>query len=281
MHRIGSSSHGESRLRMLRLTRRGDRHDPKELVVSFRFEGDFAAAFRDGKADGLPPGETLKNLVHRTARQHGSGEIEEFGLAVCHRVLSDHPTITRARVEITEHAWTRLDAGGRAQGQAFMAGSPELKNTAVTSNGRQVAVVSGLEALHVMRTAGFTSTHDSARDDGRTDGLQRLLVGQLSARWTYSNPDVTFRPYRQGVRAAIIDTFAWHPGKSVHHTLYAIADVVLASYQEIADVTLAFHERPYRPADLFSVDMENPDDLFVSVEEPLGIVEVTVERENR
>jgi hypothetical protein len=29
------------------------------------------------------------------------------------------------------------------------------------------------------------------------------------------------------------------------------------------------------------VDMENPDDLFVSVEEPLGIVEVTVERENR
>ena len=278
MHRIGSSSHGESRLRMLRVTRRGDRHDPKELSVSFRFEGDFAAAFRDGKADGLPPGETLKNLVHRAAREHGSCEIEEFGLAVCHRVLKDHPAITRARVEISEQAWTRLDAGGRVQGQAFLGGSTEVKTTAVTSNGRQVAVVSGLDALSVMRTAGFTPRHDPEADDGRTDGLQRLLVGQLSAKWTYSSPDVTFRPYRQGVRAAIIETFAWHPGRSVDHTLYAIADVVLATYQEIADVTLAFHEQPYRPVDLFSAGMENPDDLFVSLEEPLGVVDVTVER---
>jgi urate oxidase len=62
----------------------------------------------------------------------------------------------------------------------------------------------------------------------------------------------------------------------VQHTLYAIADVVLASYQEIADVTLAMHERPYRPADLL---LENPDDLFVALDEPLGVVEVTVERE--
>ena len=278
MHRIGSSSHGESRLRMLRITRRGDRHDPKDLSVSFRFEGEFASAFRDGRADGLPPGEALKNLVHRAAHEYGSCEIEEFGLAVCERVLKEHPAITRARVEITEQAWTRLDAGGRPQGQAFMAGSPEVKTTAVTSNGRQVAVVSGLDALNVMRTAGFALPEEVGADDGIADGLQRLLVGQLSARWTYSSPDVTFRSYRQGVRAAIIETFAWHPSRSVHHTLYAIAEVALATYQEIADVTLAFHERPYRPADLFTAGIENPDDLFVSLEEPLGVVEITVER---
>lgn len=279
MPRIGSTNHGESRLRMLRVTRRGDRHDPKELSVSFRFEGEFAAAFREGRADGLPPGEALKNLVHRAAREHGSCEIEEFGLAICDRILKGYPAITRARVEISERAWARLDAGGRAQGQAFLAGSPEVKTTAVTSNGRQIAVVSGLDALNVMRTSGFAPRNPAAADDGRHDGLQRLLVGELSARWTYSSPDVTFRPYRQGVRAAIVETFAWHSGRSVHHTLYAIADVVLATYQEIADVTLMFHERPYRPADLFSTGMENPDDLFVSVEEPLGVVEVKVERD--
>jgi hypothetical protein len=53
---------------------------------------------------------------------------------------------------------------------------------------------------------------------------------------------------------------------------------VLATYLEIADVTLALHERPYRPADMFSAGVDNPDDLFVAVEEPLGVVEVTVER---
>ena len=266
---------------MLRVTRRGDRHDPKELSVSFRFEGPFADAFREGKADGLPPGEALKDLVHRAALEHGSCEIEEFGLAVCDRVLKQHRAITLARIEITEQAWSRLDAGGRAQGQAFVVGPAEVKTAAVTSNGRQVAVVSGLDALNVMRTAGFAPAVPTGGDDEVNDGLQRLLVGQLSAKWTYSSADVTFRPYRQGVRAAIIETFAWHPSRSVHHTLYAIADVVLTTYQEIADVTLAFHERPYRPVDLFRAGMENPDALFVAIEEPLGVVEVRVERESR
>jgi urate oxidase len=264
---------------MLRLMRRGDRHDPKELTVSFRFEGDFAEAFRDGRSDALLPGEALKNLIHRAAREHGSGEIEEFGLALCDRVLTAHQAITRARVEITEQSWTRMDAGGRPQGQAFVAGTPEIKTAAVTSNGKQIAVVSGIDGLSVMRTAGFAPSSELATDDGTTDGLQRLLVGGLTVRWTYSSSDVTFRPFRQGVRAAVVETFAWHASRSVQHTLYAIADVVLATYQEISEITLALHERPYRPADLFRAGMENPDDLFVALEEPLGVVEVTVERD--
>jgi urate oxidase len=152
---------------------------------------------------------------------------------------------------------------------------------AITSNGEQTAVVSGIDQLVLMRTSGFLSRRSAARtDDGLEDAVQALLVGTLSAKWTYSNADVTFGPYRQGVRAAITDTFAMHAARSVQHTLYAIADVVLATYEEILDVTLAMHERPYRPADLFSAGMENPDELFVAAEEPLGVVEVTVERDS-
>jgi urate oxidase len=265
---------------MLRIVRRGDRHDPRELTVSFRFEGDFAGAFREGRSAGLLPGEAIKNLVHATARERGGGEIESFGLALCERVLSAHPHVTRARVDIEEQAWTRLEAGGKAQMQAFMAGTPERRTAAVTSNGTQVAVVAGIGQLSLMRTRGFAPPRRPGdEDDGTGDGLQPLLVGTLSARWAYTTGDVTFGPYRQGVRAALVDTFAWHGGRSVQHTLYAMADVVLASYQEISSVTLALHERPYRPADLFGAGLENPDDLFVAAEEPVGVVEVTVERE--
>jgi len=38
MPRVTSSNHGESRLRLLRVVRRGDRHDPKDLTVSCRLE---------------------------------------------------------------------------------------------------------------------------------------------------------------------------------------------------------------------------------------------------
>jgi len=283
MSRIGSSRHGESRLRVLRVVRRGDRHDPKELGISVQFEGDFAAAFREGRADGLLPGEALKNIVHRAARDHGAGEIEELGLALADRLLTQHPAVARVRVEITESPWVRLDVSGRAQGQAFRAGTPEVKTTAVTSNGRQSAVVSGVAGLSMMRTAGFVPRQADASDDGATDGLQRLLVAELSAKWSYQSADVTFRTYREGVRALIVETFARHASRSVQHTLYAMAELVLASYAEISDVTLTLRERPYRPVDLFSAGVDsadNLDDLFVAVEEPVGIVEVRVERDS-
>lgn len=280
MPTLGASSQGESRLRMLRVVRRGDRHDPRDLSVSVRFEGDFATAFLEGRADGMIPGETLKTLVQRVVRGHAPAEIEAVGLSLCRELLTAHRQVSRVRVEITEQPWTRMDVGGKPQGQAFALGGPEQRTVAITSNGKQTAVVAGIDNLVLMRTAGFLSRRGVRAEDGRDDAVQPLLVGSLSAKWTYSNADVTFGPYRQGVRAAITETFAVHAAKSVQYTLYAIADVMLATYEEILDVTLAMQERPYRPADLFSAQVENADELFVTAEEPVGVVEVTVMRDS-
>ena len=266
---------------MLRVVRRGDRHDARDLTVSIRFEGDFATAFLEGRSDGIIPGEPLKSLVHQIVREHAGSEIELVGLALCRRVLATHRQVTRVRVEIAEQPWGRMDVGGKPQGQTFVLGGPEQRTATITSNGPKTAVVAGIDSLTLMRTTGFLSHRVGPRpDDGRDDAVQALLVGSLSAKWTYSNADVTFGPYRQGVRLAITEAFAVHAARSVQHTLYAIADVVLATYEEILDITLSMHERPYRPADLFGAQLENPDELFVAAEEPLGIVEVTVERDS-
>lgn len=264
---------------MLRLVRRGDRHDPRDLTVSIRFEGNFAAAFLEGRSDGIVPGETLKRFVYDTARTYPGADLEPFGMALCRRVLDAHRNITRVRVDVAEQPWARMDVAGKAQGRAFVLGGPERRTASVTSNGAQTAVVSGIDCLTLMRTAGLLSVPRGDRpDDGTEDAVQPLLVGELSARWTYSNPDVTFGVYRQGVRAALTDTFAMHAARSVQYSLYAMADVILATYEEVLDVTLSMRERPYHPADPLRVDAEAGDDLFVSEEERAGIVEITVER---
>ncbi len=278
MARISASSHGESRLRMLRIVRRGDRHDPRDLTVSFRFEGEFSSAFLDGNAAGILPGETVKNLVHAAAREHGGKEIETFGLALCAQALARQPRISRVRVDVTERPWHRLEAGGKAQAQTFLSGSSERRMAVVTSNGREVSVVGGLEDLSIMRSAGFAPDQRRTDDGGGADGLQRLLIADVFARWTYTSGDVTFGPFRQGVRAAILETLAWHPSRTVQHALYTAADVILTTYEEIAEVTLALHERPYRPADPFSSGTSMPDDLFIAIDDPVGVVEVTVDR---
>ena len=278
---ITGSSHGESRVRMLRLIRRGDRHDPRDLTVSIRFEGEFGPAFTEGRGAGVVPGEALKTLVHTAARSHALREIEEFGLDLSARVLATHPQIALVRVEIAEQPWQRIELAGKVLGQAFVLGGPEQRTAAVTSNGRQVAVVSGIEKLTVMRSAGFTEPSRPQRlPDDTDDSLPPLVVGALSVRWTYSTPDVTFGAYRQGVRAAVLETVALHASRSVQYTLYALGDVLLASYPDISVVTLTMQERPYRPADLFHANVENPDDLFIAREEPVSVVEVTLERDS-
>lgn len=280
MPRIDSITHGESRVRMLRLVRRGDRHDPHDLSVSLRFEGDFAAAFTDGRTAGIVPGEAIKSLIHACARQHRIDQIETFGLDLCQRLLDAHRQITRVRAEITEQPWSRIEVGGKAQGQAFLLGGPEQRGAAITSNGTQIAVVSSIENLTLMRSAGFVPQPVKPSTDAPVDeGLAPLVVGTLSVRWTYSSPDVTFAAYRQSLRSAVLETMAVHASRSIQYTLYAIGDVLLASYPEISVVTLAMHERPYRAADLFHAHVENPNELFVAIEEPIGIVEVTLERD--
>lgn len=265
---------------MLRIVRRGDRHDARDLTVTVTLEGDFAAAFLEGRPDVVFPGETLKRLVYAVARDYGGRDIERFGLLLCERVLSAHARITRARIEMTELPWARLQAGGKAQGQVFTSGGVELRTAVVTSTGEETFVTAGIERLVLMRSSGFLARSAGTRaDDGSEDAVQGLLAGTLNARWTYVNPEVTFGAYREGVRGAILDTFALHAARSVQYTLYAIADVVLATHEDIRDVTLAMEERPFLPVDPFGPGDGEPEGVFLAGEAPLRTVEVTVERD--
>ena len=282
MPRLGAASHGESRLRLLRIVRRGDRHDARDLTVSLRFEGAFGEAFLEGRADGTVPRASLRTLVHDVVRDAGRAEIELLGLALSERVLAAHSAVTRVRIELIERPWARLIAGGKAQGQTFVQQDPEQRTAAVVSNGARTAVVAGIEQLRLMRTAGFlpNAARGDRAEDGREDGVQALLVGTLGARWTYGHADLPFGVYRTGVRAAITETFALHAARSVQHTLYAIATVVLATYEDILDVTLTMHERPCQPGDIFRSSPEAVEDLFLIGEEPTRLVEVTLERDS-
>ena len=256
---------------MLRVLQRGDRHDPKDLTIGLRFEGPL---------ETMVPGEAIKNLVHRVVREqeHAAAAIESLALAICAQVIERHPGIGLARVEIAEQPWARLDAGGKAQGQAFTPAGGERRTASVSSNGTRVSVAAGLDNLVLLRTGGFVPTvRGKPSDEARADGLQRLFIATLAARWAYTTGEIAFGPSRAGVRQAIVESFAWHKGPTIGATLEAIAEVVLASYHEISQVTLSLEERPYRPVDLLELSVD-ADALFVAHDAPVGTVEITVDR---
>jgi urate oxidase len=269
--KVHSSTFGEAKLRMLRVLQRGDRHDPKDLTIGLRFEGAIEA---------MVPGEAIKNLVHRVVREqeHAASAIEALAIEICAQILARHPDIGLARVDISEQPWARLEAGGKAQGQAFTPAGVERRTASVSGNGTRVSVSAGLENLVLLRTGGFAPTaRGRPADEPTADGLQRVFVASLAARWAYTSGAIAFAPYRAGIRQAIVDTFAWHKGPTSRATLTAIADVVFASYQEIAQLTLSLQEHPYRPVDLLELSVEG-DQLFVVRDEPVGLLEITVDR---
>jgi urate oxidase len=268
---IQSSSYGESKLRMLRVLQRGDRHDPRDLTIALRFEGSLEA---------MVPGEAIKNLVHRVVREQeqAATAVEPLGLALCAAILERHPSIGLVRVDLAEQPWARLDAGGKQQPRAFTPAGGERRTASVSSNGTRVSVSAGLDNLVLLRTDGFAPVRRGrASDEATADGLQRLFIATLSARWSYTSGDIAFIPHRAGIRQAIAETFAWHKGPSVHATLTAIGDVLFASFQDISQVTLTVEERPYRPVDLLELSIDG-DALFVARDEPIGVIEITMDR---
>ena len=99
------------------------------------------------------------------------------------------PRISKVRVEVAE----QLGNGSRRRKNTV----PKLprrlprKQAIVTSNGKQMSVWPGSTSSRSC-AAPASLTAGMSYDDGTSDGLQPLLVGVLSVRWTYASGDVTF-----------------------------------------------------------------------------------------
>lgn len=280
MTTLSSHSYGASHIRLLRVTRRGDRHDLHDLAVSVSVEGDVADAFTKGDNELLLPADTLRNTVNALARDESHAEIEQLGLALARHFMEHQPQFSRVRIDLSEHPWARLPVAGRAQGQAFTAANAERRVATVTSNGTENSVTAGLQDFAIMKTSGaafegyladqFTTLEASS---------DRLLAVSADARWTYLHDDIAFGVFFQGVRQLLIEAFVQQPSRSAEHTAHAMAEVVLSSYADIGDVTVRLRQRSLPLVDLTPFGLDNPRVLFRPEEAPELTAEVTLSRQ--
>ena len=77
---FGDNQYGKAEVRLVHVTRDGDRHQIKDLNVSTALRGDFADAHLAGDNAKVVATDTQKNTVYAFAQQYGVGEIEAFAL---------------------------------------------------------------------------------------------------------------------------------------------------------------------------------------------------------
>ena len=87
-----------------------------------------------------------------------------------------------------------------------------------------------------------------------------------------------FADARRRIIAALLKNFAAHHSMSVQHTLFDMGKAALDAAPEIARIHLIMPNLHHLLADLSPFGQDNPNHIFVPIDEPHGYIEATIER---
>jgi len=278
--KLGENNYGKSRVRLLRVVRQEGRHDIKELTLGIRFEGEFEAAHKKGDNRKILPTDTMKNTVYALARQYPVEAVEEFCQHLIEHFLTYNPQVSRVGVEARENLWSRLPHGGKPSAFTFTRSGSEKRTAALSGNREGTAIRAGIEDLTVLKTT--KSAFDGFLRDPYTtlkEDRNRILSTSIHAQWLYDGNEIEFSPLWHGVRQTLLETFAEHDSHSLQHTLYAMGEAVLNSFDRLREIHLRLPNRHFNLVDLSPFGMDNPAEVFLPTDEPHGLIEATLRKE--
>ncbi len=276
---LAQDDYGKSRVRLLRVTRKENLHEIKELTISILFEGDFEAAHTKGDNSKILATDTMKNTVYVLAKEYPAEPIEEFALHLIDHFLTYNPQVSQVTIDVIEHPWARLPMGGKEHRSTFTRSTNEKRTATVIGTREGNTIRAGIEDLIVLKTTQ-SSFEGFLRDPYTTlpETKDRILSTAVSTNWLYAGEDVAFGPAWHGVRKALLETFAEHVSHSLQHTLYAMGEAVLKSYDEIREIRLSLPNKHFLLVDLKPFGLENDNEIFLPTEEPHGLIEATLRK---
>ena len=278
--KIVHNNYGKSRVRLMKVARRGDWHEIQETTVKIAFEGEFTEVHTVGDNSEVLPTDTMKNTVYALASQvEEIEEIETFARRLANHFLENNAQVSRVTVEISEHGWTRLDFNGEAHEHSFIKGSDEKRTAKVSVTRDAASIESGVENLIVLKTtkSGFVGF---IKDEFTTlpETTDRIFATSVKANWKYAGANVDFAKISRAARATIIETFAAHDSLSVQHTLYAMGEAVLEKFADVEEIAFSLPNIHCLPIDFTRFGLENDNRIFVPTDEPHGLIEARLSR---
>ena len=274
------NNYGKSRVRLMKVARRGDWHELQNINVKIAFEGDFDDIHIKGDNSKCLPTDTMKNTVYALAAQTEEIEaIESFGLRLARHFLNDNEQVSRVSIDITEHKYTRIPTGGEPHPHSFTKDEGEKRTTSIRMTRDATSVESGLEGLTVIKTtksgfAGFKNDRYTFLPE--TD--DRIVCTSVKANWRYVSPEAATEELWSGVRQTMLDTFAEHDSLSVQHTLHAMGEAVLDRHPAVSEISFSLPNIHCIPVDVTRFGEENKNAIFLPTEEPHGLIEGRLRR---
>jgi urate oxidase len=278
--KLGPNAYGKNAVNMSRIIRHADHHEFRQVSVSVQLTGDFDAAHTLGDNSSILPTDTQKNTVYALAKEHFTGTIEAYGLVLARHFVSRNPQVSKARIEILEHGWQRMQFEGQNHPHAFTGGGSEKRRAVVElTAGGTTTVWAGLKGLMLLKTtdSGFVG-YPKDEYTVLPETTDRILATECEAEWEYTAADLDFEALYQKIRTSLLRTFSEHQSLSVQHTLYAIGEKILEEHEEVKEISLIMPNKHHIPFNLTPFGQENTNEVFVATDAPFGYISGTVVR---
>jgi urate oxidase len=278
---LGHNRYGKSRVRLSRITRKADSHEFDEWKVRVLLEGDFESSYAQADNSNVLPTDTMKNTVYSIARGSNAATIEEFAMELGNYLLANNPQVSGVLVEIEQESWERMIVNGKPEASTFKLGGPEVQTVRAVRDRDHGdwSVRSGVDGLTILKTTKSAFT-GYIKDKLTTlkPATDRILGTRATITWDYANPAPDFAGARARIIATLLKTFAVHNSMSVQHTLYDMGKAALDAAPEISRIHLTMPNLHHLLADLSPFGQDNPNHIFVPIDEPHGYIEATIER---
>jgi urate oxidase len=276
---LTASRYGKERVRVMRLTRAGDHHTPRELALSVMLTGRFDAAWTEGDNRACIATDSVKNIVNVTAARHLSLDKEAFVAAVAQVLLDTYRQVEAVTIEAEETRWLQHRVDGVPHGHTFTRDGNGAGFVALAADRAGSTLRSGLRGYTFMKTTQ-SGWADFVDDIYRTlpDTNDRIAATSMDATWTWVTAPVDYEAANARILETLLTVFGTTYSRSVQDSMYRMGEAALAAVRELADISFAMPNKHYVPIDLTPFGLDNPGAVFLPTDEPFGRIEATISR---
>lgn len=273
---LQSQQYGKCAIRLVHVARVGGRHELTDLDVDITLTGDLADTYLTGDNTNVLATDSQKNTVYAFAKQHGINRIEDFALLLARHFVRSQDAVTGARVALSQHRWDRITPD-----HSFVRAEGEQRTATITHDGGDSWVVGGITGLTLLNSTNSEFT-GYPKDPYTTlpEATDRILATSVDARWRYRSTSGDWDRWHEQVRGALLAAFSDTYSRSLQQTLYAMGRRALETCAEVVEIRLSLPNKHHIPVDLSPFGLDNANEVFVAPEQPYGLIEGVVARED-
>jgi urate oxidase len=272
-------TYGKDHVRVMRIDRKPERHEVRELTVRAMLTGNFESAFTKADNSTSVATDTVKNVINVVARENLSANTELFCAAVARKLLDSYPEVETATVTAHETKWIRLPIDGKPHVHSFTLDSNGKPFAKVVATRTSVTTESGVSAFTFMKTtqSGWEHyIHDRFTTIPETH--DRMAATAMDASWRWKSTPSDYDAANAKILSEMLKVFATTYSASVQDSLYRMGTAALEAVPELADISMACPNKHYLLLNLSPFGLENNNQVFVATDEPHGQIECTVGR---